>query len=132
MTAALIRAARQAQRAAYAPYSNYAVGAALEGGDGRIFVGCNVENASYGVTICAERMAVGAAVVAGCRSFKRLVVTTEADPPAAPCGACRQMLSEFGPDLDVVGVGPRSERHWRLGDLLPEGFGLGSSPRPTR
>jgi cytidine deaminase len=109
-------------RNAYAPYSKFRVGAAIEAADGRIFVGCNVESASYGLTICAERMALGAAVAAGSRALRRVAVTTEVDPPAAPCGACRQLLAEFGLNLEVIAVGPASEKRWTLGALLPDAF----------
>ncbi|MBL8984895.1 MAG: cytidine deaminase [Gemmatimonadales bacterium] len=108
---------------AYAPYSKFRVGAAIEADDGRVFTGCNVENASYGLTICAERAAVVQAVGAGVRRFRRVVVVTESEPPAAPCGACRQVLWEFGPDLVVEAVGPRSRKQWRMSELLPDGFG---------
>ncbi|MDP3909589.1 MAG: cytidine deaminase [Gemmatimonadales bacterium] len=118
----LVSQARAAMRQAWAPYSKFKVGAAIEAEDGRVFVGCNVESASYGLTICAERMALGAAVVAGARKPRRVVVATDVDPPAAPCGACRQLLAEFGLDLEVVAVGPKTERRWTLGQLLPEAF----------
>lgn len=118
----VVLAARAAQGRAYAPYSHYRVGAAVQADDGRIFGGCNVENASYGLTICAERGAVMAAVAAGATRFTRVVVVTDSEPPAAPCGACRQFLAEFGPDLEVEGVGPTSRRTWRLGELLPATF----------
>lgn len=120
--AALVAAARGAMANAYAPYSEFPVGAALETDDGRVFVGCNVESASYGLTICAERMALGAAVAAGARRLRRVVVTTEVDPPAAPCGACRQLLAEFGLDAEVIAVGPAGERRWLLHALLPDAF----------
>jgi len=107
---------------AYAPYSHFHVGAAIEADDGSIHVGCNVENASYGLTICAERMAVGAAVAAGRRRLVRVAVASGVEPPATPCGACRQLLAEFGLDLEIVTVGPKSERHWTLRELLPEAF----------
>lgn len=123
MTDALITAARNAQRRAYAPYSNFRVGAALESAEGAVFLGCNVENASYGLTICAERAAVFAAVSAGVTRFRRAVVVTDVDPPAAPCGACRQVLAEFGLDLPIQGVGPSTTVQWKLSELLPSAFG---------
>jgi cytidine deaminase len=119
---AVVAAARAAQARAYAPYSKYHVGAALEAEDGRVFAGCNVENASYGLTICAERVAAGAAVAAGATRFRRVVIVTDSDPPGSPCGACRQFLAEFGTDIEVEAVGPRATRRWRLGDLLPASF----------
>jgi cytidine deaminase len=119
----VIAAARSAQARAYAPYSKFRVGAALEGADGTVFSGCNVENASYGLTICAERAAVCAAVSAGVTRFRRAVVVSDVDPPAAPCGACRQVLAEFGLDLPIDGVGSKSTVRWRLSDLLPAAFG---------
>ena len=123
MTDPLISAARSAQARAYAPYSNFRVGAALESTDGAVFLGCNVENASYGLTICAERAAVCAAVSAGATGFRRAVVVSDVDPPAAPCGACRQVLAEFGLDLPIEGVGSKTTVRWRLSDLLPAAFG---------
>jgi cytidine deaminase len=118
----LVARARAAMGNAWAPYSEFRVGAAIEAADGRVFVGCNVESASYGLTICAERMALGAAVVGGARKLARIVVTTDVDPPAAPCGACRQLLAEFGLTLEVIAVGPASERRWTLAALLPDAF----------
>ncbi len=122
MTDELVRQARETLVRAHAPYSEFRVGAALEAADGRVFTGCNVESASYGLTICAERVAVGAAVAGGARRFRRIVVASETDPPAAPCGACRQLLAEFGLDVDVIAVGPASERRWTLRELLPDAF----------
>lgn len=118
----LVEAATRAQQQAYAPYSRYRVGAAVEGEDGSIFTGCNVENASYGLVMCAERVAIGAAVAAGTRRFRRIVVVSDSEPPAAPCGACRQVIFEFAPDADVLAVGPRSSHRWTMRDLLPAAF----------
>jgi cytidine deaminase len=122
VSAALVARAREVQAHAHAPYSKFRVGAALEADDGRVFVGCNVESASYGLTICAERMALGAGVAAGARRFRRVAVVTDVDPPAAPCGACRQLLAEFGMDLEVIAAGRSQERRWTLGALLPDAF----------
>jgi cytidine deaminase len=122
MADVLVEAARAAQRLAYAPYSRFRVGAALEAADGRVFTGCNVENASYGLTICAERTALGSAVAAGAQEFRRIVVVSDSDPPASPCGACRQMLAEFGLELQVRAVGPAREQEWTLSQLLPDAF----------
>jgi cytidine deaminase len=122
VTDPLVSAARAAQQQAYAPYSRFRVGAALESDDGRIFAGCNVENASYGLTICAERAAVFTAVAAGARRFRRVLVVSDSDPPAAPCGACRQVLAEFGPELPVTAVGPSGTVSWTMAQLLPAAF----------
>jgi cytidine deaminase len=88
-----------------------------------VYAGCNVENASFGLTICAERAAVTAAVAAGARRFRRAVVVTDTDPPAAPCGACRQVLAEFGSGMTVEAVGPAGSRRWTMAELLPAAFG---------
>lgn len=122
MAETLLDAAHRAQANAHAPYSGFRVGAALEGDDGQVFVGCNVENASYGLTVCAERAAVCQAVAAGVTRFRRVLIVTDAEPPVAPCGACRQVLSEFGTDLVVESVGPTSRKSWRLEELLPDAF----------
>ena len=109
---------------AHAPYSNFSVGAVIEASDGRTAVGCNVENASYGLGVCAERAAVSSALAMGLRDWKRLVVLVEASAPVAPCGACRQVLAEFCDDLEIVLAttsGLREET--RLGELLPRRFG---------
>jgi cytidine deaminase len=118
------KAAAAAQRA-YAPYSKFKVGAAITM-SGATYVGANIENASYGLAICAERTAVFAAVNAGAHALEAVVVYTEASPPASPCGACRQVLHEFAPDpaaVTVVSINHRGERRsWTLAQLLPDGF----------
>lgn len=114
----LIAAAWKVREMAYAPYSNFHVGAALLAGDGRIFPGCNVENISYGLTNCAERVAMGAAIAAGARSFEKVVVVADTAQPISPCGACRQVLAEFG--VKTVILANRTERaEFSLEDLLP-------------
>jgi cytidine deaminase len=114
----LIAAAWEARANAYAPYSNFQVGAALLASDARVFSGCNVENISYGLTNCAERVAVGAAVAAGLRSFEKVVVVADTAQPISPCGACRQVLAEFG--VKSVILVNRTERlDFSLEELLP-------------
>jgi cytidine deaminase len=121
MDDALLEAARTVRSRAYAPYSGYTVGAALRSEDGRIFAGTNVENASLGLTVCAERNAVAAAVAAGARRFLALAVATR--DGGTPCGACRQVLAEFAADLPVLVAGDTgSPRLLRLDELLPHGF----------
>jgi cytidine deaminase len=121
---ALIEAARAASDAAYSPYSGVRVGAALRATDGRIFAGCNVENASYGLTICAERNAVAQAIAAGAREFERILIVSNRPAPLAPCGACRQVLREFGGALRVVCIGADGGRvEAELAELLPQAFG---------
>jgi cytidine deaminase len=120
----LREAARAAAGRAYAPYSKFSVGAVVLTRSGQVFAGCNVENASYGLTICAERNAIFQMVAAGQRELERVVVYTPTATPTAPCGACRQVLNEFNPDADVLCVcdGPGVIR-LRLGELLPAAFG---------
>ena len=124
--AELTRQARTASARAYCPYSKFHVGAAILTDDGQIFAGCNVENASYGLTICAERNAIfhAVATLATPPIIKSVLVYTPTSIPTAPCGACRQVINEFGPDAEVVCVcdGPESIR-MTLSALLPEAFG---------
>lgn len=122
---ALLAAAHDARRYAYAPYSGFAVGAALFA-DGRIFTGCNIENRSYGLALCAERLAVSTAVAAGLRRIEALVVVADARPPARPCGLCLQALTEFADgDLPILLCGTDGTRdELRLRDLLPQPFRL--------
>lgn len=123
--AALLAAAREARDAAYAPYSEFRVGAALEAEDGRVFTGCNVESASYPVGMCAEQAALGTAVTAGARRFRRLALSVSGEDPASPCGRCRQALAEFGDGLVVLSEGAAGGREeWTLAELLPYGFAL--------
>ena len=122
----LLKAAREVRSRAHAPYSRFRVGAAVLDDRGRISVGCNLENASYGLTVCAERNAVAAAVAAGARAIRAVAVVTSAEPAASPCGACRQVLAELGGDeTAILLAGPRggSERT-TLGALLPRAFRL--------
>jgi cytidine deaminase len=123
---ALVAASRTARRRAYAPYSRFKVGAAVRAA-GALYSGCNVENASYGLTVCAERVAVGAAVAAGARKLEAVAVASATSPPTPPCGACLQVLAEFGgPELPVTLAGARGEVvETTLGALLPRGFSRG-------
>jgi cytidine deaminase len=122
--AGLEAAARAARENAYAPYSEYRVGAALLAEDGRVFAGCNVENASYGLCQCAERSAIGAAVAAGARRFVAIAVVTGGATPATPCGMCRQVLAEFPPRFPVRCVSiDGGVLETDTAALLPLGFG---------
>jgi cytidine deaminase len=123
--AALLAIASEMREHAYAPYSSFRVGCALLAADERVFVGANVENAAYGSTLCAERVAMSLAVVDGARDFVALAVVGDGDGPCTPCGACRQVLFEFAPELVVLaGGGDGAVARYVLGrDLLPDGFG---------
>jgi cytidine deaminase len=122
---ALKAAALAVQEMAYAPYSDYRVGAALLTEGGGIVTGCNVENATFGATCCAERTAVFSAVAAGHRSFRAIAVVTSSAEPGTPCGICRQVLAEFGSDMDVLCFTPEgAEQVYRLSQLLPFAFTL--------
>jgi cytidine deaminase len=123
MSTALIEAARAVRLNAHATFSQFKVGAALEAADGRIFTGCNVENATYGLTVCAERVAVWKAISEGYRRFVRVAVVADTEEPTPPCGACRQILWEFGGDLEVILANLTAEKaRYRLLDLLPHPF----------
>ena len=129
--ATLRAAATDALEQAYAPYSGFRVGAALRCADGSIIAGCNVENASFGATICAERAAVAAALVRGVREFDALYLVTDAEEPTPPCGICRQVLVEFAPSLVIVSSTLRgAEARWTLAELLPHPFTPSSLGRP--
>lgn len=121
----LLSAAQQVRDNAYVPYSKFKVGAALRADSGRIFQGANVENASYGLARCAEQSAVQSMVSAGETSFKDIVVYTEANEPASPCGACRQILLEFSPNATVYMVNHLGKsKTFKVSELLPAGFSL--------
>ncbi len=120
---ALIEAARQARERAYAPYSHFPVGAALLSASGQVWSGCNVENASYGLSICAERVALFTAVAAGQRDLVALAVIADTPGPVSPCGACRQVLAEFNPEMQVILANLKGDvRVTTVQDLLPGAF----------
>lgn len=123
MTDSLVSAALKAREHAHAPYSNFKVGAALEDGTGNIHTGCNVENATYGLTVCAERVAVLKAISEGARGFTRIAVAADTDTLTPPCGACRQILWEFCGDIEIVlvNLGGKSES-LRMSALFPRPF----------
>jgi cytidine deaminase len=119
----LVAAARQARERAHAPFSNFKVGAAIETADGTVITGCNIENASYGLTMCAERVAMFKALSEGHRAFIRIAIVADTDATTGPCGACRQILWEFGGNLEVqlANLSGTKGSH-RLKDLLPLPF----------
>ena len=119
----LLAAALAARQHAHAPYSHFLVGAALEDVEGRIHTGCNIENATYGLTLCAERVAVFKAVSEGVREFRRIAVAADTETLTSPCGACRQILWEFCGDIEVTLVNPRGKSETlRMKDLFPRAF----------
>jgi cytidine deaminase len=129
--AALLAEARQARTRAYAPYSRFFVGAAVLCEDGTVFIGCNVENASYGLSMCAERVAIGLAVAAGHQRFTAVAVVGTGPGPTPPCGACRQVIAEFAPDCPVYCAGDSGEAlHTSMATLLPHQFNF-QPPGPT-
>jgi cytidine deaminase len=119
----LLAAALAARQHAHAPYSHFLVGAALEDASGRIHTGCNIENATYGLTVCAERVAVFKAMSEGVREFRRIAVAADSETLTPPCGACRQILWEFCGDIEVALVNPRGNTETlRMKDLFPRAF----------
>lgn len=134
--AKLLEAARTAMINAHSPYSNFKVGAALLSRNGEIFTGCNVENTSYGLTICAERNAVFSAIAAGIKEFTEILIVASSDKPPYPCGACRQVLTEFClPEFKVYVVADQNHEiteELTLGELLPKSFTLSNSYHQTK
>jgi cytidine deaminase len=121
--AELVAAARRAREQAHAPFSHFKVGAALEAVDGAVITGCNVENATYGLTICAERVAMFKAISEGLRAFTRIAIVADTEQPTPPCGACRQILWEFGGNLEITLANlERETGTYSLKDLLPMPF----------
>src|SRR5690242_16114587 len=119
----LIQQAVNAREYAYAPYSDFKVGAALLGASGKVFTGCNVENATYGLTVCAERVALWKAVSEGEKEFRAIAVMSSSTPPAPPCGACRQLLWEFCGDIQVTVANTQgASNSFQLGALFPYPF----------
>ena len=120
----LCQKAVQMQQFSYVPYSRFPVGAALECSDGTVFTGCNVENAAYGSTICAERTAIVKAVSEGHRDFVRIAIAGNSEDFCVPCGSCRQVMMEFAPGMEVICLNAAGEsRTFSLAELLPHGFG---------
>ena len=123
MTGLLVSAALAARENAFAPFSKFKVGAAIEDAEGRIHTGCNVENATYGLTMCAERVALYKAVSEGVRKFRRIAIAADTDTLTPPCGACRQILWEFCGDIEIVLANPRGKTEtYFLKDLFPKPF----------
>ena len=120
----LIKEAEKARNRAYTPYSKFKVGAAVLCDDGKIFTGCNIENASFGMSICAERVAIFKAVSEGSTKFEAIAVIGDTDKPCSPCGACRQVISEFDENIPLIMANLKGDvKIKKIGDLLPEAFG---------
>ena len=120
----LIKEAEKARKRAYTPYSKFQVGAAVLCADGKIFTGCNIENASFGLTVCAERVAIFKAISEGSTKFEAIAVIGDTDKPCSPCGACRQVILEFGEDIILVMANLKGDiKINKIKELLPEAFG---------
>lgn len=128
---ALVELAKKARRHAYAPYSGFAVGAAVLAADGRVFSGCNIENASYGLTNCAERTAIFSAVATGARELAALAVVAEGDLPCSPCGACRQVIAEFAVERIILANLTGKMQVVTKEELLPFAFSLAEKSLPS-
>jgi cytidine deaminase len=125
-TSRLVKEAKKVRENAHAPYSDYKVGAAILASSGKIYRGCNIENSSYGMTVCAERVALGCAISNGEKELTAIAIVTDDDPPATPCGACRQVLSEFQKNLIIISANLSGQQVlFRLSDLIPHPFQLG-------
>ena len=125
-TSRLVKEAKKVRENAHAPYSDYNVGAAILASSRKIYVGCNIENSSYGMTVCAERVALGCAISSGEKELIAIAIVTDDDPPATPCGACRQVLSEFQKNLIIISANLSGQQVlFRLSDLIPHPFQLG-------
>lgn len=119
----LIKEAEKARKRAYTPYSKFKVGAAILTSDGKIFTGCNIENASFGLTVCAERVAISKAISEGSYKFKAIVIVGDTNRPCSPCGACRQVISEFGEDIKIIMSNLKGDiKIKKIRELLPEAF----------
>lgn len=120
----LVKEAEKARKKAYTPYSKFKVGAAVLSVDGKIFSGCNIENASFGLAVCAERVAIFKAISEGSTKFKAIAVIGNTDKPCSPCGACRQVISEFGEDIPLIMANLKGDvKIKKIKELLPEAFG---------
>lgn len=119
----LIKEAEKARKRAYTPYSKFNVGAAILSSDGKIFTGCNIENASFGLTVCAERVAILKAISEGSSKFEAIAIVGDTNRPCSPCGACRQVISEFGKDIKIIMSNLKGDiKIKKIDELLPEAF----------